>query len=84
MPLYCYEHITDFVFRLSYLMHFTRHNCQIVLWGDLRYKCEDYQDQRETQLCHLPAVQPHDSTRCITILYLQVPQDKNRSAASII
>jgi len=59
MPLYCYEHITDFVFHSSFLMHLTHHKCRIVLWVGLRYTCKDYQDQRETQLTHLPAILTH-------------------------
>ena len=60
MLLNCYEHITDSVFHLSFLIPFTHHNFDMVICGCLRHAGEKYQEQQETELHRLPALQPDD------------------------
>jgi len=60
MLLNCYEHITDSVFHLSFLIHFTHHNFDMVICDCLRHTGEKYQGQQETKLRRLPPLQPND------------------------
>ena len=63
---------------LCFLIHFTHHSFDMVIYGCLRHTCKYYQVQQETELCRLPALQPNDQQQRSAMFWAWGPNRQSR------